>query len=77
MSSLLPKYVAKYFWGDDLSQLNWQDHHDYISQTILNQGDIEAINWLFKKVDKKELKTKLSSFQLNPKSENFWKLYLE
>lgn len=77
MKLSLPKYVARYFWGDDLSQLNWEDHQDYISQTILNKGDLEAINWLFKKVEKKQLKEKLSTFQLDPKSKNFWKLYLE
>lgn len=77
METSLPKCVRKYFWGDNLSQLNWQKHQKYIIQTILNKGDVKAINWLLQKVDKKELKKQLPSFHLDPKSKNFWKLYLE
>jgi hypothetical protein len=76
MQQSLPKNLEKYFWGDNLEELNWHDHQKYITQTLLNKGDQDAIKWLFNKLDKNTLKNQLSSFKLNPKSENFWHIYL-
>lgn len=72
----LPDYVTKYFWGDDLSELSWEKHQRYVTETILNRGDAEAVKWLFQKVDKASLASSLNSYKLNPKSANFWKVYL-
>ena len=76
MKSSLPKYIKKYFWGDDLSLLNWSDHQKYIAKTLLEKGDQKAIAWLLQRVDKQELKKQLPAFRLDPKSNNFWNLYL-
>lgn len=76
MKTSLPKYVQKYFWGDDLSQLNWENNQKYISKTLLEKGDQKAVSWLFKRTTKKNLKKQLPEFKLDPKSENFWRLYL-
>ena len=75
-SSSLPKSVLKYFWGDNLQDLSWLKHQDYIVQTILEKGDKEAVSWLFSKKNKRELKNKLPQLKLSPKSENFWSIYL-
>lgn len=72
----LPDYVTKYFWGDDLDELSWEKHQKYVTETILNRGNTEAVNWLFGKVEKKRLASELSIYRLNPKSANFWKVYL-
>ena len=72
----LPKYVTKYFWGDNLNELNWQNHQQYITQTILEKGDREAAEWLLQTTNKSALKQQLNSLKLNPKSANFWKIYL-
>ena len=72
----LPDYVTKYFWGDDLSELSWEKHQKYIAETIMNRGSAKAVNWLFGQVEKKTLMSNLDSYKLNPKSANFWKLYL-
>jgi len=72
----LPEYVTKYFWGDDLSELSWEKHQKYIVQTILNRGNTEAVGWLFGKVEKNKLVGDLDMYKLNPKSANFWRLYL-
>jgi len=72
----LPDYVTKYFWGDDLSELSWEKHQKYIVQTILNRGNTEAVSWLFGKVEKNKLVNDLGTYKLNPKSANFWRLYL-
>jgi len=71
-----PIQAEKYFWGDDLNQLNWQDHHRYITQTLLEKADTEAIAWLFKQSSKDELLNELEILKLSPKSRNFWQIYL-
>ena len=76
MKTSLPKFVVKYFWGDDLSQLNWSKNSQYITKILLEKGDLQAVTWLMKKIDKKELLKKLGSFKLSPKSDNYWRLYL-
>jgi len=76
MQQKLPKQVNKYFWGDDLNQLNWQKHKKYIIKTLLEKGDLESLSWMFKKVNKKEVKKILPSLKLSSKSTNFWNLYL-
>lgn len=76
MINTIPSRVKKYFWGDDLSQLNWQDHKQYIVQTLLNKGDEEAVSWLFKKAGPGQVKKMIPQLKLDPKSRNFWKLYL-
>lgn len=76
MGVVLPSRVKKYFWGDNLDQLNWRQHKQYISQTLLDKGDVESISWLFNKIDLDQIKEMLPSLKLSPKSLNFWKLYL-
>lgn len=76
MPKSLPPVVSKYFWGDDLIQLNWQDHKQYIIETLLERADLDALEWLFAKVSKAEIKGLLPSFKLSAKSANFWQLYL-
>lgn len=72
----LPDYVTKYFWGDDLSVLSWDNNSKYVTETILNRGDTEAVIWLLNKVEKPQLIHDLDKFKLNPKSANFWRIYL-
>lgn len=72
----LPKSVSQFFWGDDLQKLNWQDHRDYITKTILDKGDLQANAWILKKTTKPYLKKLLKTEKINPKSKNFWQIYL-
>ncbi|MCH7951326.1 hypothetical protein IH980_01125 [Patescibacteria group bacterium] len=71
----LPPEITKYFWGDDLNELNWEEHRDYISKKIMEQGDGKAVKWLLNKVDKKTLQSFLSDVKMSKKSANFWSLY--
>lgn len=71
----LPKFVTKLFWGDDTRSLSYPKHKKYISQTIMQKGNLKAANWLLKKQSKKEVKKSLNS-KMDKKSHNFWKLYL-
>jgi hypothetical protein len=75
MANTIPTQVKKFFWGDDLSQLSWQSHRQYIIQTLLNKGDEKSISWLLQKTGSKQLKNMLPKIKLDPKSANFWSLY--
>lgn len=72
----MPFQAEKYFWGDDLSQLNWHDHRSYIIQTLLNKGDVASLSWLLKKTVPNDIINMLSKLNLDPKSRNFWQIYL-
>ena len=76
MSQLLPNQAKKYFWGDNLDELSWQEHKKYIIQTLLERGELESLRWLFTKVTKEEVKTLLPDLRLQSRSSNFWKIYL-
>jgi len=73
---LIPKYVTRYFWGDDLSELSVKKHKKYIAKTVLGKGDGRAARWLLKMIGKKNLRMMLTQLKLDKKSANFWKLYL-
>jgi len=72
----LPASVLKFFWGDDLSDLSWEKHRDYIAKTILEKGDKEAIRWLLENADKEYLKKIVKEKRMDLKSKNFWSIYL-
>ncbi len=71
----LPKYITRYFWGDDLKTLSFPKHSTYITRTLMDKGDSRAIKWLFHKSDKKTIKKQISP-KMNKKSINFWNIYL-
>jgi hypothetical protein len=71
----LPKYITRYFWGDDLKSLSFAKHATYITRTLLEKGDSISLKWLFAKSDKKTIKKQIHP-RMNKKSKNFWQLYL-
>jgi hypothetical protein len=76
MDTRFPPQVLRFFWGDDLTQLNWSKHQKYIIQTLLEKGDFEVIKWLFKLISPAKVKELLPSLRLSSKSSHFWQLYL-
>lgn len=74
--TLLPPYVSKLFWGDNLEELSWENHQKYITEIILNKGDSDSVKWLFERSPKTALLSQLKSLKLTPKSANFWSIYL-
>lgn len=72
----LPRGIIKYFWGDELDGLDWEIHRDYIAKTILEKGDRESVRWLIGKAGKDYLKQVVKEKKLDPKSKNFWNIYL-
>jgi len=77
MANQIPQDVQKYFWGDDLGDLNLKEHQKYIVQTLLQKGDETAISWLFSQVSNIEIKKLLPKLKLDKKSAIFWSNYFE
>lgn len=71
-----PPSVARYFWGDNLQVLNLADHPRYIAQTLLEKGDIDALQWLFSVFPSPVIKTMLPKLKLSKRSAHFWEVYL-
>jgi len=77
MRQTLPQQAKKYFWGDNLSELNWSAHKRYIIETLLNKGDQKSVSWLLRQTTPEEIIKLLPSLKLDSKSLNFWKIYLQ
>ena len=74
----LPSSFKKYFWDIDFEKLNFRKYPVYVSERILEHGNVQAIKWLFRNISKKELiKTILKTRQLSPRSANYWALILD
>ena len=72
----LPSNIAQYFWGDDLGQLSVSKNQKYITQTLLENGNRDALVWLFSLVNKQTVKSMLPTLKLSEKSAHFWNIYL-
>lgn len=75
MNYPLPSFAAKYFWGDNLQDLDLHTHKKYILQTILEKGDQASLKWLFATFSKEEIKNTLPELKLSKKSAQFWRIY--
>jgi hypothetical protein len=72
----IPTSFSKFFWGDNLNELNLKNHKKDIIQTILERGNKESLDWLFSLYGKQEIIQLLPNLKLSKKSANFWKIYL-
>lgn len=72
----IPPSAARYFWGDNLQTLSLDDHSRYIAQTLLEKGDIDALQWLFSVLPTLVIKTMLPTLKLSKRSAHFWEVYL-
>jgi hypothetical protein len=75
-STQLPEFITRYFWGDDLQQLDFSKNKKYILQTLLERGNQKAIQWLFSILDRDSIKSMLPRIKLSKKSAHFWNIYL-
>lgn len=76
MTQQIPSYVTKYFWGDNLDELDMRSNEKYIIKVLLEKGDRKAIKWLFSTLNKDTIKEILPTLKLDKKSAHFWHIYL-
>ena len=73
----LPEMLKKYFWDCSFEDLRLTQYPIFISERVLNLGDMDSLRWLFSKIDKKFLIDLVNkSRNLNKKTKNYWKLML-
>jgi hypothetical protein len=73
----LPLEFRKYFWDCEFSDLNFDKYPRFISERLLNYGDINSLKWLLSLTNRKFLKNIVkTSRNLNNKTKNYWELIL-
>jgi len=73
----LPEMLREYFWDCSFEDLRLAQYPIFISERILNLGDMDSLRWLFSKIDKEFLIDLVNkSRNLNKKTKNYWKLML-
>jgi hypothetical protein len=77
-SILIPKLspnLLKYFWDCDKSKLDLNLHKSYVLNRLMQYGDIEAVKWILKNLEREyvinHLKNKGKN-SLDSKSYSFW-----
>lgn len=77
MESTLPQTLQKYFWDCEFTELSFDQHAVFITERILNFGNLAAIKWLLSMVDASFLRQVVTqSRQLDNKTRNFWRIML-
>jgi len=70
---LLPKFLKKYFWDVNFSELSKENYSSFIIERILEYGDERAVKWMKKNFNISEIKNVIcKSKNLSQKSANFW-----
>ena len=75
--TLLPPELKKYFWDCRFEELRLSQHAFFITERILNFGNIQTVKWLLTAIDKDFLMQVVeTSRNLDPKTRNYWKIVL-
>ena len=73
----LPEELGKYFWDVKFEDLSLKDHPRFITERILNYGELREVRWLLSVLNKDYIRSLLqSSRNLNSKTKNFWEIIL-
>ncbi len=71
----LPKSLKKYFWDVNFKNLDKDKYSHFIIERILEYGNKEAVAWMRKNYNQKQIQNALSSSKnLSLKSANFWRI---
>jgi len=71
-------FTREFFWDIDISTLDKQKHAWTIITRILEHGDLQHANWLFKNYPKEQIiKVIKKSRAISPKVANYWRLVLK
>jgi hypothetical protein len=73
----IPKKFKKYFWDCEFEQLSLVKYSAFITERILNYGNVESVSWLLAHLDRDLLHNIVStSKNLDAKTKNYWELML-
>ena len=75
---MIPANFKKYFWDCDFNSLSLEEHKLFITERILNFGNMESVKWIKNLITEKELLILVkNSKNLDAKTRNYWKIILE
>lgn len=74
----LPDFLKKYFWDVEFRGLDLEKYRIYVLKRILEYGDKQAVDWMWKNFSKTEIKEVLINYRgFSRKTANFWALLLD
>ncbi len=77
-SETIPVRFLKYFWDCDFNNLSFQKYDFFISERILNFGNLDSLKWLLSMIDRQRLMEVVEkSRNLNKKTRNYWRTVFE
>lgn len=69
----LPESLRRYFWDVSFEKIDLAKRRDFVLKRVLEYGDEEAIDWMWKHFKKSEVKHALVNFRgFSRKSANYW-----
>ncbi len=72
----VPAKLALYFWDVYLNEIDLEKHKKFVIARILNEGDHQAVAWLFDTYDKETIKKAIvSARNLSVKTAKCWQNY--
>jgi hypothetical protein len=72
---MLPKEFKKYFWDCKFEELEWDNYKVFITERLLNFGDMDAVKWLKTRLSGNEiLEIVNTSRNIDAKTRNFWNI---
>ena len=73
----LPRFLKKYFWDVEFSDIDKKGNSRFIIERILEYGDKKTVRWLFKNYSLKEIKGVIYKTRfLSHRSLFFWTIFL-
>ena len=70
---MVEEKIKKYFWDTDFELLEPKKNKKYILERILEMGDGNAIDWMFKTYSRQDISDALkNNRKISKKSSNFW-----
>ena len=71
----LPTHLRHFFWDTQLSALSAEQHRDFILARLLEHGDRQALNWVFRTYSKEVLVTFLKGRGAEVLSRQAWSFW--
>lgn len=75
---MVPQEIKASLWSYDLSSIDLNESKEIVITQVLNWGTDSALQWLFKKYNKEDIKNTVVSAlpgMWNKKSFNFWCIF--
>jgi len=74
----VPGWLKLFFWDVRVEDLNIHDNHIFIIERLLNEGDQDALCWLFSMYDEERIKEAvLAGRGLSLKTARCWQNYFD